>query len=138
VSATAKVICDGRSHCRLDAVSVNALSRRHQRHKSVNPELLSFRCFDRVCTGAQRDVGRCKPLLDVELLGQEYSFDGIVGDINVFNLGKGATVHPFQPIGVSYGEKIHPLGSGGLVIHPLKCNLDERGIDRGCMQTYPS
>jgi hypothetical protein len=73
-----------------------------------------------VFTGAQRDVGRCKPLLDVELLGQEHLFDGIIGDINVFNLGNGATVHPRQPIGVSYGEKIHPLGSGGfvVVIHP--------------------
>jgi hypothetical protein len=70
----------------------------------VNPELLGFRCFDRVCTGAQRDVGRGKPLFDVELLGQEQSFDGIVGHINVFNLGNGVTVHPLHPIGVGYGE----------------------------------
>ena len=107
MSATAKIRCDRRGaifHCPLEAVSVKVFSRRHQRHKSVYPELLSLRCFDRVCTGAQRGVGRGKPLLDVELLGHEHSFDRIVGDINVFNLGNGATVHPLQPVGISYGE----------------------------------
>ena len=125
MSATAKILCDGQSavfqvHCTLEAVSVKALSRRHQRHESVYSELLGFRCFNRVCTGAQRDVGRGKPLLDVELLGHNHSIDGIVGYINVFNLGNGVTVHPLQPIGVSYGKQIHPLSSRGLVIviHP--------------------
>ena len=123
MSAAAKVIRDGQSgvfHC-LKAVSVNALSRRYQRNKSVNPKLLSFRRFDRIRTGAQRDVGRGEPFLDVELFGQENSFNGIDVDINIFNFGNGATVHPLQPIDVGYGEKIHPLGSGGfvIVIHPI-------------------
>ena len=122
VSATAKVMCDGPSavfHCRLRD-SVKTLSRSHQRRKSVYTELLDFRYFDRVTTGAQSDIGRSKPLLNVEPLGHEHSIDGIIGEINVFNLGNGATVYSLQTIGVSYGEQIHPLGSGGLVvvIHP--------------------
>ena len=123
MSATAKVLCDGQSavfHRRLELVSVKALSCCYYRHKSVDPELLGFRCLDRVCTGAKRNVGRGKPLLYVELLGQEHSTDGIDGDIYIFNLGNGAIVHPLQPVGVSYGEQVHPLGSGRLVIvvHP--------------------
>jgi len=96
VIATAKVLCNGPSavvRCRL-GVSVKALSRCHQRDKGVYPEHLSFGCFDRVCTGAQRDVGRGEPLLDVELLGQEHSTYRIDSDINIFNLGNGATVDP--------------------------------------------
>ena len=102
MSATAKVTRDGESVSL--KVSVDTLPRCHQLHKSVYPELLSFRCIDRVSSHAQRDVGSGNPLLDVELLGQEHSIDGIVGDINVFDLSNGVTVHPLQPICVSYGK----------------------------------
>ena len=101
-------MCDGPSaivHCRL-GVSVKAFSRGYQRDKGVYPEHLSFRCFDRVCTGAQRNVGRCEPFFDIELLGYEYSTYWIVGDVDIFDLGNGVIVHPLQSIGVGYGEQI--------------------------------